>query len=181
MGVDVDQWCEGYSVPNGLAPEGIAFLQFRNNLLSTFDPAKMEKSFATPRTWDKALRYFVNKETTEDIRWTAIAGAVGDGVAAEFKGFLDVWQNMVSMDSIEKDPMGVELPAETSMCYALSIAVSGTMTPKNVKPFHTFLKRLSPEYAILAWKMAVTRDEDLFNTDEFLDCASEYKAVFSVN
>jgi hypothetical protein len=60
----------------------------------------------------------------------------------------------------------------------VAIAISGTLTEKNARVFHPYLVRMLPEFAVLAWHMAVKRDEALFETDEFLDFSHRYKVVF---
>jgi hypothetical protein len=157
---------------------GVAFLNFRKELLSTFSPEKPDKAFATPRTWAKALKYFANDKMPLLIKQAGMAGAVGQGPAAEFWGFVDIWQKMTPLKDIEKNPTTVKVPEDMSMKYAVSVAISGALTAKNVKPFHTFLKRMDPEFVVLAWQLASKRDESLFSTPEFLDVATTYKSVF---
>jgi len=176
IGVDVDTWCE-YAQTAGLPPVGIAFMQFRKPLLSTFDPSKPDKAFATPRTWAKALRYFA-ADMPETVKQTAITGAVGEGPAAEFMGFVSVWESIVPVTDIIADPEGVPLPEELSTRYATAINVSGSMTTENAGALHKFLQRLDPEYVVLAWQLAVKRDEALFTTSEFMSFSETYRAVF---
>lgn len=175
--VDPDAWCF-WAQQAGISPVGIAFIQFRKQLLSTFDPAKPDKAFATPRTWQKALSYYAS-DAKMALKQTAIAGAIGQGPAAEFWGFVDVWSKMIPMSEIERDPMGVKLPEEASMRYALAVAVSGTMTKDNIAPFHAFLMRLDPEFSILAWQLAMQRDRSVVQTKEFIDFSKKYRAVFT--
>lgn len=176
VGVDVDGWC-GWAQTAGLPPVGIAFMQFRKPLLSTFDPAKPDKAFATPRTWVKALEYYA-ANMPEHIKQAAMAGAVGDGPAAEFWAFVNVWSKITPIKDIIKDPLGVELPKEASMQYALTVAVSGAMCADNAKPLHTFLQRFSAEFVVLAWQLATKRDLKLDRTPEFLAFAKKYKVIF---
>lgn len=175
--LDPDAWCF-WAQDAGLPPIGIAFIQFRKALLSTFDPGKPDKAFATPRTWVKALNYY-SSSMPSDIKQAAIAGAIGQGPAAEFWGFVDVWSKMIPMSEIERDPMGVKIPEEGSMRYALTVAVSGTMNKDNIAPFHAFLMRLDPEFSILAWQLAMQRDKTIVQTREFIDFSKKYRAVFS--
>ena len=65
------------------------------------------------------------------------------------------------------------------MRYAVTVAVSGTMNKQNVAPFHAFLMRLDPEFAILAWKLAMQRDPAITATAEFIDFSKRYRAVFA--
>lgn len=176
VGVDVNSFCE-YAQSVGLPAIGVAFLQFRKPLLSTFDPTKPDKAFATPRSWVKALRYYASGMPAA-IKQTAIVGAIGEGPAAEFMGFADVWQSMIPIKAIIADPAGVALPEDLSMTYAVAISVSGAMTVDNTPQLHAFLQRLSPEYAVMAWQLAVKRDEALFTTDQFMSFSTQYRAVF---
>lgn len=176
VGHDVDGWC-AHQQARGIAPVAIAFHQFRKPLISTFDPSKPDKTFATERTWEWFWDYYADDKMSEATKQTACAGVVGDGPAAEAWGFVDVWQKMIPMSAIEKDPTGVPVPEELSMQYAVAVAISGTMTPKNVKQFHKFLIRMSPEFVMLAWQMAVKRDKKLYATNEFLDFSKRFEMV----
>lgn len=173
---DVDTWTT-WAQSAGLPPVGIAFLHFRKQLLMTFDPAKPAKAFATPRTWAKALRYY-NATMPEPTKMAAISGAVGEGPAAEFWAFVDVWQSMTPIKDILANPTKVKVPEELSMRYATTIAVSGAMNAETVGAAHAFLTRLDPEFVVLAWTLATKRDSTLFSTNEFLAFAKQYKAVF---
>lgn len=175
IGIDVDAWCH-WATQSGLPAEGVAFMQFRKNLLSTFDPAKPDKAFATPRTWSKALRYYASKMPT-DVKQAAMTGAVGEGPSAEFWGFIDVWAKMPPMEKIIKDPEGIKLPEEAAMRYAVTVAVSGTMDKKTTAPLSKYLARLDPEFSILAWQLAITRDIELTTLPEFIDFSKRHREV----
>lgn len=170
-------WAQGNNIP----PVGIAFLQWRNNLLSTFDPKLPQKVFATPRTWTKAFKYYLSN-MPEHIKQAAMAGSVGDGPVAEFYGFVKIWQNLTPLSDIEADPDGVPVPStkDLSISYALTVAISGAMTPANVDAFVKFLKRMpSDEYVILALQLAIRRDESLLNTDAFITVSKLHKTYFN--
>lgn len=175
---DVDVACL-YAQANGWPMEWVAFMQFRKPLLNTFDPSKPDKSFATQRTWEKAMKCYASTTMPLRTKQIAMAGAVGDGPAAEFWGFVEVWQQLKDyMPRILKEPETVELPAEPSMCYAVTVAVSGQLNVKNASTLHKFLCRLSPEFTVLAWQLAVKRDQALFATKEFIDFSKRFKVVF---
>lgn len=180
IGIDVEQWCKWASETyNSAADIFIAFMNFRKVLIHTFDPLKPEKVFATPRTWEKCIRYFASN-MPEDIKMASIAGAVGSGPAAEFWGFVDAWQRIVQlMPSVLKNPAKATVPNEPSLQYAMSVAISGNMTAKTVKTYHTYLLRMPPEFTVLAWTMAVKRDADLFNAPEFLDFCDKFKVIWN--
>lgn len=180
LGLDVDAWTHNFAIPHNMPPEGIAFLQFRKALLTTFDPTKADKAFATPRTWEKAFKYYMG-DASRTLKMAAMAGAVGDGPMTEFWGFVDIWKDMIPIADIIANPMGVPLPEgenTMAMTYALATACSGEMSLETVKPLHMFLERLKPEFVVMAWQLAIRRDGDLLTTDEFMKMATDYRAIF---
>lgn len=161
-----------------LPQECAAFIQFRKPLVSTFDPSKLDKAFATPRTWVKAFRYYNAKHMTDKQRHTAMAGAIGDGPASEFLGFVDVWRSITPIKDVIADPTGVAMPDKGAMSYAMAVSVSGYMSTANVRPLHTYLKRMDPEFAIMAWNLALKRDPSLYDADEFIDYSKRYSTIW---
>lgn len=176
--VDVDAWCF-WAQEAGLAQEGVAFMQFRKPLLSTFDPSKPDKAFATPRTWQKALNYYADDKMPDHVKQAAMSGAIGQGVAAEFWGFVDVWQRIPKISEIEANPDKVPVPEEASQRYAIAVSVSSNMTFKNAGPLAIYLNRMDPEFSVLAWQLAVRRDATVCGSREYLDFAKKYRSIFA--
>jgi len=168
----------------GLPAIGVAFLNFRTPLLCTFDPAKADKAFATPRTWEKALRYYASTTMPSDVKKIAIAGAIGDGPATEFAAFEDIWLKMTPVSKIIKDPEGTDVPREPAMNYAVAVAISGAMDLKTVTPLYRYLERMAasdaagPEFLVLALQLATKREKALYTTPEFIKFSKAYKAIF---
>ena len=177
LGHSVQVWCE-YAQSVGVPAMFIAFMNFRKNLLHTFDSEKPEKVVATPRTWMKAVKYY-QSPMAHDLKVAAMKGAVGDGPVDEFWGFHDIWHKVVPVKTIIADPTGCPVPDEESMKYATAVSVSGAMKKSNMTPLYTFMKRMDPEYVILAMQLAVSRDKTLFEVNEFIDFSKRYRVVFS--
>lgn len=176
--VDPDAWCY-WAQDAGIDPVGIAYIQFQKSDLSTFDPAKPDKAFATPRTWAKALRYYADPAMPERIKMAAMDGAIGPGVAAKFWGFVDVWRKMPSIASIIANPNGVDVPTEPSMRWAVAVACSGAMDAKTVGALQTYLQRFKEdEFLLIAWQLGIKRDPKLHATPEFMKMAKLLKSVF---
>ena len=175
--VSVDAFCD-YAQSVGLPPIGIAFLQWRKELLSTFDPSRPDKAFATPRTWEWALRDYADDELPGNIMRAALIGTIGEGPALEFLAFTEVWSKMIPLSEILADPMKARIPEELSACYAVAINVSGAMAVgPNLPKLHAYLMRLDPEFAVMAWQLAVKRESGLLTTPEFVAFAKEYKQI----
>jgi len=179
--VSVDDFCLYHQAKGTIPPIALAFYQFRKELLNTFDPSKPGiKAFSTPRTAEKAWKFFADPGMPEKIKNAAMAGAIGDGPAAEAIGFAKIWDTLKDyLPKIRKDPAGCDLPKTPGLRYAITMALSGEMSPKTVKDLHTFLQRLDPEFCVLAWQFAVKRDPAMFATPEFISFSKKYKAVFN--
>jgi hypothetical protein len=180
-GRDVDGWCfrmqEIYGPKVAALP--IAFYQFRKDLLYTFDPAKADKAFSTGRTAEVAWNYYADPDIPNDIKSIAMAGTIGEGPAVEAEAFIDVWSKVIPIERIIKDPKGCEVPEEPSMQYALTVNISGNLDKKNVEPLTTYLLRMTPEFGVLAWQLAIKRDKSLYTTKEYLGFAKKYRTVFT--
>jgi hypothetical protein len=165
--VDAETWID-WAMDNGVHPLFAAFFKFRPELISTFDPAKPDKAFATPRTWWKANKYFATGMNSELMN-AAIAGAVGAGPAAEFMGFTQIWKDMPDLKQLIKNPAKAALPDGVGMSYAVAVGLSGMMNLTNVDDVHTYLDRLNPEYVVCAWTLAIKRDKTLATSACFVD------------
>jgi len=181
---DVKQWSEDYAPKAGLDPKAVAFYRWKPELFNTFDPTNRQqgKAFATPRTVEKAIRYLMKSDRPEHVKRTQVAGAVGAGHAAELFGFLELFDKVVPMSEILADPEGARIPSksEPSLCYATAAAISGAMTEDNAGTFTRYLERFDVDLLVLAWLMAIQRDNDIMRSDAYIPLAKKYKEVFQV-
>ena len=155
----------------------IAFLNWQKSYLDTYDPEKPEISVGCGRTWEDAGCFLNLKD--ESVKAAAIAGAVGDGRGDAFRNFIALKDKILPISRILKDPLGVPLPEAPDIQYMTTVSVSGSMNLKTITPLYKFMCRLSAEFVVLAWQLALKRDKELYETNEFLDFTKTYKAVFS--
>lgn len=141
----VDDWAE-WAISNGLAPELIAFIRHRPNLLnaSIGEGRKADdmENFPCPRTWEfvgKILRMNLDRE----IEFAAISGAVGEGAAIEFHGFMEIIRsNMPSIDDIIRDPEGTNIPDRPDVLYALASGIAARASVENIEALGRYLERM---------------------------------------
>lgn len=191
VAVDVPMWCD-YMLRHGRAPQFVAYHRWKKNSLLKWDPDAVEPPpcIPTPRSWEAAADIYDDFHASDiDFMRINMAAAIGEGETTEFMAFLNVWTKVLAIKEIIKDPKGVPLPDEESLIYATAVSVSGSMDLTNVKPLHTFLQRLAPEYVVMAWSLALARKnskgepvgEALYTSDEFLDVGDRYKAIFDTH
>lgn len=181
IGIDPEAWCQWAQRKYGeKAAIFIAFILLRKSLLCTHDPAKPEKTVATPRTWEKCIKYFGHDPMSDNVKHMSMAGAVGDGPSSEFWGFVEVWQKVTKlMATIKKDPAHALVPEEPSLQYAIAISLSGDMSLRTAGPLNTYLMRMPAEFAVVAWQLAILRDSTMLGAKEFVDFSCKYKFAFA--
>ncbi len=173
--VNMEDWI-AWAENNDLTAEVIAFLRFRPNLLHAFEPQKDEKAFPAPRSWEFVSRILASKPETE-LEYELIAGAVGEGAAAEFSGFTSVFRNLPDPETLLLSPETAEVPEDPATLYAICEVVAGKANKQNMAQVVTYAKRLPPEYSVLLVRDAVKIDNEIVQTSAFNEWATAYSDV----
>jgi hypothetical protein len=152
--VSADDW-QDWAVKAGVSPEVRAFLRFRPALLCQFDPAANPRAFPTPRSW--AIVADVLARTPPELLQRVVAGCVGDGPAAEFVGFLQLFRELPDLDAVLASPDAAPVPREPAVLYALVGALVERCRPAQatLANFVTYALRLPDEFALLALRDAL--------------------------
>ena len=164
----------------GVDPVCVAFLNWQKTKLHTFDPKSPDKVFATPRSWVTAMEYYSDTKMSAALKEASISGSIGAGVCAEFYAFVEHWRTIAKlMPAILKTPEKAEVPTEPSMQYSVADSISGSMTTEaNCTTYNTYLKRMPPEFAVMAWSLAVARDDKLYGMRAWTDFSRANKAIW---
>jgi MoxR-like ATPase len=92
-----------WALDQGIHWDVLGFLQFRPNLLMTFEDAlkSREAAFATPRSWEMVSKILsAQSDAKAEILETLIAGAVGQGVASEFIAWRALKKDLPDLDAV---------------------------------------------------------------------------------
>lgn len=184
VGPDAKAWVEWAAGQPRMPAELLALLMFRPDLITDFDPMSPEKAFATPRTIEKAGRFYtapgLQGEAMEHVRDAAIEGCVGKDFANWFGAFCRTTHNMVPIEDIEKDPLGTPVSEKGEIRWMTAVGIAGVMAqrPESSQALHLYLKRMDPEYIILAWQIGLTKNEQLIGQPGFLEMAKTQQAIF---
>lgn len=161
----LDDWCN-WALQHNIDSTVISFLRFKSALLFDFDP---QRDFnPTPRAWSEGVSPIIGKVPDE---FEAIKGAVGEGAAAEFIGFLKIARSLPNPDSILMDPTKGKVPTDPSVLYALSGAIAARASETNFERVMTYSKRMPPEFAVMVVRDSVQRVPALTSTRAFTDWA----------
>lgn len=170
---NLDDW-SSWALTNGVKPEVVAFIRFRPGLLHDFDPNRNKNS--TPRGWVEGVSAVLGAVPAE-AEYECFKGAVGEGAAAEFVGFLKIYRKLPNPDAILMNPDTADVPSDPATLYALSGAISSRISGANIDRAVTYLSRCPAEFSVLAMSMAVRRDPMVTSTKGFIDWSIKHQSV----
>ncbi len=177
---DIKSWTSWAQKSGKAPPVGIAYLNFQPDQLHTFDPASAEKTFSSPRSWEYAFEFFMDQSMPEDVKLASMAGAVGEARVIQFTAFVEMWGKLPAIEEVIANPDKVPVPTEMDRRYAMAVHVSGHMNKTNATQLQKYLDRMDPEFVVLAWQMAINRDDAITDTDAFLNgFAPKYRGIWA--
>jgi hypothetical protein len=163
---DVQAWT-AWAVANNVAPEMIAFVRFRPLLIHKM-PTGDENCFPTPRSLTRAAEYV---DAPKDVRRDLMATHVGDDVASEIDGFIDLYHSIGTLDDIIANPATAKLPTEPSQRYAIATGLASKANRANFSNIMVYAERLDGEGQTLLVHDATIRDAKLKETAAYSNWA----------
>lgn len=169
----LDDWTK-WAIDNNVSAELISFIRFKPAMLHDFDPQRDKNP--TPRSWVEGVSEMIGNVPPE-AEYETFKGAVGEGPAAEFTGFLKIWRKLPNPDAILMNPTGAEVPSEPSTLYALAGSLASKATLANFDRVCTYVERMPPEFSVLCVSLASRRDVSLTNSAAFAKWAVAHQDV----
>lgn len=177
--VKTDDWIEWALTEGNVAPEVIAFLQWRSDLLApTFDP-NIPKN-PTPRAWAERVSPALHV-TPKAAIYETVKGDVGEGAAVEFIAFTETFASLPDPDLVFAKPDTFHVPDEAHILYALIGALISRVTPETFPAFVTYAQRMPPEFMVMAMRNVIIAHAQLTQTSTFTTWAGTAgaRALFS--
>lgn len=169
----LDDWT-AWAINHGVKPEVISFIRFRPGLLHDFDPQRDQN--ATPRAWVDGVSDVLGTVPAE-AEFECFKGAVGEGAAAEFVGFVRIFRKLPNPDAILLNPQTADVPKDPATLYALSGALAQRATESNFERVCQYSERMPPEFSVLTVSYAARRNPDLANTQAFTKWSINHQDV----
>lgn len=164
----LDDWCQ-WALDNEIKMEVVSFLRFRPDLLSEFDPQR--ETSPTPRGWCEGVSAALGV-ISSNLEFPVFKGDVGEGAAAEFLAFLQIFRELPNPDEIVMNPSTVPVPDKPATLYALCGALANKVTEVNFGRIMVYISRMSPEFSVLFVRDAIRRKPAIQNSKEFIKWAS---------
>lgn len=134
MEVNAKDWLE-WAISANIHEHVVGYIARFQEKLNEFDPAKVTRGFATPRSWEYVSHLLHEMADTldEEIMTTLISGSVGQSIGLDFsinrETFLklpdvaDILSGKIKADPSLRENVGGSYMLITSMCYRLSAEV----------------------------------------------------------
>lgn len=172
---DLQDWTD-WAAQHNVAPELIAFLRFRPELLHKYSGE--EQAFPSPRTWSFASQ-ILEATPPGAMRDELLNGTIGDAAQSELSGFLRVFDSLPRIESIFDSPSTTTVPKEPSALFAVCAAVARRTTPRTIQAATTYLDRLPDEFTAFGIRDMTRREPDLMATTHFTSWAENNSHLFA--
>lgn len=140
-----------YWEKSGLHPYGIAFAKNNAGVFATEVPAEA-KPFCTPRSFTFAWNWLleaaggdVENVPTSQVAQAAVAGYIGEGTAAQMFAYLDVMDELPTMEQILNSPTTCKVPDSLSATYMVMQNCVHHVESGNVDTMWKYVERLKKE------------------------------------
>ena len=173
---DLEDWI-AWAQTHGIPAKLQAFIRFRPDLLSKFDPKQTKNP--TPRSWESVARIPPSLEKKPAVFMDHVAGSVGNGAAAEYIGFLRCMTRIPDINEILANPLGVELPKDKDVQWATIAKLSTMITTRTSESIWKFTARFKPELVVAAVKMYLAANKKAFTSAKTIDGEKLYATVVS--
>lgn len=163
--VNIDDWVD-WAYQQDMPAELIAFIRYRPNLLHDFKPTADIVNTPCPRT----VAYVGNMMKAgmpKGLEYELTSGAAGEGFAAEFIGFLNIYKELPDIPTLIQNPEQAPVPSEPSLLFAICGALVHKAERKNFANILRYANRIPAEFQVLLVKDAIKRNKALSSTPEF--------------
>lgn len=170
----VDDWC-AWALAHDVPEEVVAFIRFRPNLLLDTNPSPDIVNRPCPRTITYAGRLFAAGLRSLEV----LAGAVGNGFAAEFLAFVATWADMPDIEDILSGPKTAPVPdaSKIGLLYALATCLAGRADVETRAAICQYAARLPKEFSVLLIRDALRNYPQLAECRAYAAWAAENQDV----
>lgn len=173
--VDMDDWLK-WALANGIGDATRGYIRYRPSNLTTEKLEPGARAFPSPRSWVFADEIARNSTLPQNVMLDLLKGTVGEGVAAEYIGFLREQDNLPNIDMILIDPDKVKVPDSIATRHALISVLEKHITPNTVERLFSYVKRMSKEFEVVFLKTAL-QDPAIQKTPTFLKWVQDNRSV----
>ena len=160
------EWIEDVALPQGYDSRIIAYLSMHPSKLMDFRPDHTNKTFCCPRTWDFMSR-FIKGQDVPDRKIALYAGTITAGTAVDFVQFTKVYENLINVSEIIRNPVDCRMPGDVSEKWATITHMMEKVEDSNLAAFATYANRFSLDFRILFFRAVRIRHPKMIKHESF--------------
>ena len=150
MKLNFQEFMEDVAYPFKWDSRLVAFLEFSNDSLYTFNPnddQQKGKTYSCPRTLE-FLHRLIDGKDVKDSLLSLYVGTVGEATASRFLAFSKVYQHIPDFDQILRDPKNTTIPSKKDAQYAVVTSLVEKTDNSNILQVFEYVKRLGVDFQI---------------------------------
>lgn len=178
MQVSYHDWLRDVAIPQDYDPRIIGYVSQYEEDLMNFSPTHSDKTFACPRTWEFMNRLITGREVSEG-KAALYAGTIGEDIATKFVQFTKIWNDVIRIEEILKDPLNCRLPVTLDLQWATVSTMNSKLTVKNFAGMAAYAARLGLDMKILFFRFALAKFPELRREPAFANAATEIARYLS--
>lgn len=162
-----------WAIANNQPAEMISYVRWMehedSSVIKEYIASKEIEGSACPRTL-AGLGKGINEgllSLPEKVKMQMVIGAIGEVRGRQFLGFLEVFNQLPSIDEIIKNPAKAAMPDELSAKYAVISLMMKKVLKINVGKFITYVNRFDKELQFFFMNDLQNKDASLLNCKEF--------------
>ena len=163
-----------WAYKNNIDSKIISFLSYKKEYLFSFDSKKLDKSFATPRSWE-AVDKILKSSLDESLQLKVISGTIGNNIAVAFLSFCKIINSIPDIQKIVDDD-NPSFSDDIKVNYALvSILVSCyTSDQKSLENILKYALKMQEEFSVLLVQDLLSVDAPLEKLDIYKKWVSKF-------
>lgn len=177
---DFDTWLMDVAIKQEYDPRIIGFISQFPSKLMDFRPDHEDRTFCCPRTWEFMNRLVKGQTVTAD-NTVLYGGVITTLVATEFAQFCQIYEQVISLNEILKDPATCRMPTDKASTWACVSHMSEHITPENYDKLAQYASRMSLDFKVLFFRTTLVRHPELREHPAFARSLSEMARYLYTN
>lgn len=172
MDVNFNDWYKNIAIPHKYDSRIIGFLNMYNNKLMDFDPEHEDKTFCCPRTWE-FVNNIIKDEKNLDPLLNLLVGTISTGVAIEFVQWAKIYDHLIKLEDIIKDPENCNLPEDLNIKWATISMLLDKFNNNNITEILKYVKRFDVSFRILFYRSILIKEPSIKNNPNIINDFAE--------
>jgi hypothetical protein len=171
---DLDSWID-WALDNDMPAELIGFIRWKPDLLSAHVATADITNSPCPRTIAYAGKLLEAGLDSQEV----LAGAIGEGAAAELVGFLEIYKNLPNIQAILIDPENAPVPDAPASLYAVASALVRHTTENNAGQIMKYAMRLPADFSVFMVRDMTRKEPKVQHTKEYIKWGAKFSKHIS--